>query len=68
MMTQPWPRPPTRADVLAFHFHPEDLTAEGIAAFSRNMALLKEEFDPEFVTASAAASRLADARGTLKRP
>ena len=67
MMTQPWPRPPTRADVLAFHFHPEDLTAGGLAAFSRNVALLKKEFDPEFVTASEAVSRLADARGTLKR-
>ena len=68
MMTQPWLRPPWRADVLAFHFHPEDLTAEGLATFSRNVALLKKEFNPEFVTASDAASRLADARGTLKRP
>jgi hypothetical protein len=68
MMTQPWPRAPKRADVLAFHFHPEDLMADGLAAFSHNVALLKKEFDPEFVTASGAAARLADARGTLKRP
>jgi hypothetical protein len=58
MMTQPWPGVPQRADVLAFHFHPEDLTAEGIDVFARNLALLKDAFDPEFVTATGAASRL----------
>jgi hypothetical protein len=63
MMTQPWRDAPRRADVLAFHFHPEELTAEGIAAFSRNLQLLKTTFDPEFVTASEAASRLANGRG-----
>jgi len=58
MMTQPWPEAPRRADVLAFHFHPEELTPGGIAAFARNLALLKDAFDPEFVTATEAASRL----------
>ena len=66
MMTQPWPCAPYAADVLAFHFHPEELTPEGIASFSRNVALLKRAFDPEFVTASEAASWLAGGRGTLK--
>lgn len=66
MMTQPWPSAPHAADVLAFHFHPEELTPEGIASFSRNVALLKRAFDPEFVTASEAASWLAGGRGTLK--
>jgi hypothetical protein len=58
MMTQPWPEAPRPADVLAFHFHPEDLTPDGIAAFARNLALLRDAFDPEFVTATTAASRL----------
>ena len=58
LMTQPWPEAPRPADVLAFHFHPEELTADGIAAFARNLALLKDTFDPEFVTASEAASRV----------
>jgi len=63
MMTEPWPEAPRRADVLAFHFHPEELTAEGIAAFARNVSLLRSAFHPEFVTASEAASRLANDRG-----
>jgi hypothetical protein len=66
MMTQPWPRAPRPADVLAFHFHPEDLTAAGVDAFARNVTLLKQAFNPEFVTASVAAARLADGRGTLR--
>ena len=41
MMTDPWPGAPPRADVLALYFHPESLTPGGIAAFSRNLAMLK---------------------------
>jgi hypothetical protein len=67
MMTQPWPETPRPAGVLAFHFHPEDLTPEGIAAFARNLQRLNATFDPEFVTASEAASRLANGRGVSVR-
>ena len=63
MITQPWPDLPKPAGVLAFHFHPEELTPDGIAAFSQNLALLKDTFNPEFVTASDAARRLANGRG-----
>ena len=62
-MTQAWPAPPPAADVLAFYFHPEDLTAEGIVNFGRNVTTLRERFDPEFLTASELASRLANQRG-----
>ncbi len=64
-LTQPWPSAPRPADVLAFHFHPEELTTEGIATFAANLAVMRRAFDPEFVTASEAAARL-DRRGTLK--
>jgi hypothetical protein len=66
MMTQPWTAPPRRADVLAFHFHPEDLTPEGIDAFCRNVNLLKSECAATFVTATEAAAGLVEGRGTLK--
>jgi hypothetical protein len=66
MMTQPWTAPPRPADVLAFHFHPEDLTAEGLDAFVHNVDLLKRECAAEFVTATEAAASLGEGRGTLK--
>jgi hypothetical protein len=59
-LTQPWPSLPPSTDVLAFFFHPEDLSADGIANFARNVALLRERFDPEFVTGRELASRLAN--------
>jgi hypothetical protein len=59
-LTQPWPEPPPPADVLAFYFHPEDLAGDGAANAARNIALLRERFDPEFVTGQTLASRLAN--------
>jgi hypothetical protein len=70
MITDPWPvapKVPSGAGVLAFYFHPESLTGDGIAAFSRNLAMLKERFDAEFVTASDALSRLANGGGVSVR-
>jgi hypothetical protein len=57
-LTQPWPAPPPAADVLAFYFHPEDLSTGGIANLTRNIAMLRDRFDPEFVTGRELASRL----------
>jgi hypothetical protein len=57
-MTAPWGELPRRANVLAFYFHPEELTSTGIANFTRNIAHLRERLDPEFVTASELTSRL----------
>jgi hypothetical protein len=59
-LTQPWPGLPPQADVLAFYFHPEDLSADGIANVVRNLAMLRERFDPEFVTGRELAARLAN--------
>ena len=67
MMTEVWPSPPPPSDVLAFFFHPEELAANGIANFGRNVAMLRERFDPEFVTARELASRLANGRGLSVR-
>lgn len=59
-LTQEWPAPPASADVLAFYFHPSDLTTDGIANAARNLTTLRRHFDPEFVTGRDLASRLAN--------
>jgi hypothetical protein len=46
--------PPSKGGLLAFYFHPDDLTADGQANFLRNLDLLMGVRDVEFVTASAA--------------
>lgn len=58
VMTTSWLELPPNLDVLAFYFHPEELTAAGIANFTSNIAKLREQFDPEFVTGVELASRL----------
>jgi hypothetical protein len=60
LFTDPWPdEPPVRTPVLVLFFHPEDLTADGIRHFAHNLGKLRRWFDPEFVTARIAATRLA---------
>ena len=59
-LTRRWPAPPPPADVLAFYFHPSDLAGDGIANAARNIALLRDRFNPEFVTGRELASRLAN--------
>lgn len=58
VLTASWRELPPRLDVLAFYFHPEELTGTGIANFINNVAKLREQFDPEFVTGQELASRL----------
>ena len=53
LATAEWPSlPETGGNVIALHFHPEDLTERGIANLLRNVEGLREEFDAELVTAS----------------
>lgn len=59
-LTHRWPAPPPDTDVLAFYFHPSDLDDDGIANAVRNVATLRERFDPTFVTGRELASRLAN--------
>jgi hypothetical protein len=63
LMTASWADLPAPADVLAFYFHPEELTSAGIANFAGNVARLRAQFDPEFVTARELAARLAPVTG-----
>jgi hypothetical protein len=55
MLTEAWDDAPVaQGPVMAFHFHPEDLTGEGLANLMRNVATLRRLPGAEFVTASAA--------------
>jgi len=55
-MTDPWPGPPvSRSGVVAFFFHPEELTEAGVSHFVRNVEQLRQLQGVNFVTASQAA-------------
>ena len=52
-MTDPWPPPPvSRSGVVAFFFHPEELTETGVSHFVRNVEQLRQLQGVNFVTAS----------------
>ena len=52
-MTDPWPPPPvSRSGVVAFFFHPEELTEIGVSHFVRNVEQLRRLQGVNFVTAS----------------
>ncbi len=53
-MRRRWPK----VRLMAFHFHPEDLTGTGLANLMRNVAMLRRMPDAEFVTASGAHAHL----------
>jgi hypothetical protein len=54
LMTEAWNGlPPSGNDVWVFYFHPEDLTAAGIANFEANLRRLRGLPQVEFLTASA---------------
>lgn len=54
MLNEKWESLPCSSnDVWAFHFHPEDLTAQGIENFVDNVNRLRTLPDVEFLTASA---------------
>jgi hypothetical protein len=63
MLTEQWDEAPVaQGPVMAFHFHPEDLTGAGLANLMRNVAMLRRLPDTEFVTASAAHAHLTAAQ------
>jgi hypothetical protein len=52
-MTDPWPAPPvSHSGVVAFFFHPEELTEIGVSHFVRNVEQLRQLQGVNFVTAS----------------
>ena len=59
MLTERWDETPVaQGSMMAFHFHPEDLTAAGLANLLRNVATLRRLPGAEFVTASGAHAHL----------